>query len=83
MFCTWSETQKFDFDLIAKTKAEADGIVLLVTEEEAKANGGCGAKFDDHEKWCIPKWLIWNIYDDLEVDEHDKKLVEFMKGCII
>ena len=83
-YCTWKDgVQKFNFELIQKVKTEADGIVLLVSEEEANANSGNNIAFDDFGKWCIPRWLIWNIYGKLEVDESDKELVEFMRGLII
>ena len=84
IYCSWTETQKFNFDLISKTKAEADGLVLLVSEAEAQANGGNGAKFDDHKSWCIPRWLIWMVYGKMQpADDKEAKTVEFMRSCII
>ena len=86
-YCKWTETQKFNFDLISKTKAEADGLVLLVSEEEAKEyNGG---KFDQHEAWVISKPLIWMIYGEFPKEHWEaepetvKETVRFMRSCII
>lgn len=88
-FCEWTKNQPFNFELIQKTKQEADGLVLLVSEEEAKANGGNGAKFDDHEAWVIDKPFIWMIYGEYpkghwEAEpEHIKETIRFMRSCII
>lgn len=82
-FCTWRNgVEDFNFELINRVKNEADGIVLLVSEEEAKANGG-DASFDDFGKWCIPRYRIWQIYGDLEVEPEEAELVNFMRGLII
>ena len=84
IYCQWTETQKFDFDLINKTKTEATGIVILITEEEMANFKGETIKFDDHEKWVIPRWLIWEVYGKMEcADEEEAKIVEFMRGLII
>jgi len=83
IFCRWTETQKFDFDLIQKTKAEADGIVLLVSEEEARKFNG--ATFDNHEAWAISRDLIWMVYGEYPKahwdaeSEETKALVRFLR----
>ena len=83
-FCSWTETKQFNFDLIAETKAQADGIVLLVSEEEMASFKGETIKFDDHEKWTIPRWLIWMVLGEMEAsDEEESQTVEFMRGLII
>ena len=82
IYCSWTETKPFNFELISEVKAEADGIVLLVSEEEAKEMNG--AKFDDHEAWILPKWLIWMVYGEMETDdEEEEKLVSFLKSLQI
>lgn len=84
IFCRWTETKAFNFDLIAETKAQADGIVLLVSEEEMASFKGETIKFDDHEKWCIPRWLIWMAYGEMEAsDDEEQAIVDFMRGLII
>ena len=83
-YCSWSKNQTFNFDLIAETKANTEGIVLLVSEEEFASFKGETIKFDDHEKWVIPKYLIWMVYGKLETEtEEEAELVEFMRGLII
>ena len=88
-YCSWSKTQKFNFDLIAKTKAEADGLVLLVTEEEAEAFNGEHYDFDNHESWILSKPYIWMIYKDFPKDhwetepEDVKRVIRFLRSCII
>ena len=82
-YCSWTEKKAFNFDLIAETKAEATGIVLLVSEDEMANFKGETIAFDDHKAWCIPKWLIWNVYGELPVEEDDQEVVDFMRSCII
>ncbi len=84
IYCQWTETKAFDFELIAETKANADGIVLLVSEEEMAAFKGKKIAFDDHEKWVIPRWLIWEVYGEMmPSDDEELKIMEFMRGLII
>ena len=84
IYCSWTETQAFNFDLIAETKANADGIVILVSEEEMANFKGETIKFDDHEKWVIPRWLIWMVYDEMEAsDDEEQSIVDFVRSCII
>ena len=84
IYCSWTENQAFNFDLIQSTKQEADGLVLLVSEEEMTAFKGETIKFDDHTKWTIPRWLIWMVTGEMEAsDEEEAELVEFMRGLII
>ena len=83
-FCSWTETKAFNFDLIAETKAQADGIVLLVSEEEMTSFRGEKIAFDDHEKWTIPRWLIWMVLGEIEAsNDEEAETVEFMRGLII
>ncbi len=84
IYCRWTETKAFDFELIAETKANADGIVILISEEEMANFKGKKIAFDDHEKWTIPKWLIWMVHGKIEPrDEEEKETVEFMRSYII
>ena len=83
MFCTWTDKQKFDFNLIADVKAKADGLVLLAPVEEVKAFNGTEAKIDDHEAWVINRDLIWLINGELEPRANEVELINFMRGLII
>ena len=84
IFCSWTETKQFNFDLIQEVKSKAEGIVLLVSEEEMATFKGEKIAFDDHEKWTIPKWLIWMVTGEMEAsDDEEAQTVEFMRGLII
>lgn len=81
---TWTDKQKFNFDVIAETKKTATGLVMLVTEEEAQAfTGNKYHKLENHEAWTLPRYIIWNVYGKMETDEDDVKLVEFIKEHLI
>ena len=83
MFCRWTPIKYFNFELISEVKAREEGIVLLVSEEEAKEFNG--AKYDDHEAWTIPRDIIWMVYGEYpkahweSASEQTKELVRFLR----
>ena len=83
MFCTWTDKKEFNFEVIAETKANANGVVMLVSEEEAQTFAGEHMTIENHEAWTLPRYILWNVCRDVEADEDDVKLVEFIKEHLI
>ena len=83
MFCNWTNVKEFNFDLIAETKANATGLVMLVTEEEAQAFAGEHMTIENHEAWTISKDILWILEGRFEANEREAEFVEFIKEHLI
>ena len=83
MFCSWTDKQKFDFELIAQVKAEADGLVMLVSEEEAQAFAGEHMTMENHKAWVISKDILWILEGRFEPRASEEEFIKFIKGHLI
>ena len=83
MFCTWTKTQRFDFETIQKVKNEAEDLVMLVSEEEAQAFAGEHMTIENHNAWVISKDILWILEGRFEANEREAELVEFIKEHLI
>lgn len=83
MFCTWTDKKEFNFDVIAETKKTATGLVMLVSEEEAKAFAGEHMTIENHSSWTISKDILWILEGRFEANEREAKFVEFIKEHLI
>lgn len=85
IFCRWTPEKDFNFDLLKEIKENNDGIILLVSEEEAEKFLGIHYDYNDHPAWVLERWIIEMIYGTYPKDhweaenEETKKLVRFLR----
>lgn len=82
MFCSWTDIKKFNFDVIAETKAQAkeNDIVLLVDETEAQNEFGDFMKMENHQAWFISRDIIWILQGRIDPRQSELKLVNFIRS---
>lgn len=84
MFCTWTKTQRFDFETIQKVKNEAEDLVMLVSEEEAQAfTNNTEMTIENHNCWVISKDILWILEGRFEANEKEAEFIEFIKEHLI
>lgn len=83
MFCSWTDKQAFDFELLAKVKSEAKGLVMLVSEEEAQSFAGEHMTIENHEAWVISKDILWILEGRFEPRGSEEAFVNFIKEHLI
>lgn len=85
MFCKWTETKPFNLETIQEAKEQNDGIILLVSEQEAQSFAGNHMTMENHEAWILERWIIEMVYGTYpkshweNENEETKELVRFLR----
>lgn len=83
IFCAWTDVQEYGFDLVAKTKAEAEGFVMFVTENDAQRFAGEHMTIDNPSAWVISRDILWILNGEVEARASEKDFVTFIREHLI
>jgi len=83
IFCAWTDIQEYSFDLVAKTKTEATGYVMLVTENDAQNFAGEHMTIDNPNAWVISKDMLWLLEGRFEPRASEVGFLNFIKEHLI
>ena len=83
IFCAWTDVQEYDFNLVAKTKAEAEGFVMFVTEDDAKRFAGEHMTINNPQAWVINRDMIHLLKGDFEARASEVEFLNFIKEHLI
>ena len=83
IFCAWTDVQEYSFELVAKTKAEATGFVMLVTETDAQNFAGEQMTINNPSAWVISKDTLWLLQGRFEPRASEVGFLNFIREHLI
>lgn len=83
IFCAWTDVQEYNFDLVAKTKTEATGFVMLVTETDAQNFAGEHMAIHNPQAWVISRDMLYLLQGRFEPRPSEEGFLNFIREHLI